>query len=346
MPRTAPRATTAQETHRALPRVLDLYYGLHGTLQRLGGEQDENFLLSAESGGDFLVKVVRNAEDEQVVHLQSSVLDFLERTACDLPVPRIVASRDGALTTLVSDGELHGRWVRVTTFLAGRLLRTVTPTSQLRREIGQVSAKLTRALASFDDVARRRTMLWDLAQAESLWPLLDELGEHPEHQLLHHHLAHFVNDVLPVLEQLPRSVVHNDLSRDNLLLDASGHHLIGVLDFGDVIDTQRVNDVAIAATYQLKDSGEPTRPVIEVIAGYHSLSPLSPCEIRALPHLILGRLVMWNIIPRWRSLHAPENNAYVLRNAEWSWSLLLRWLDVPLESLAEELLTICSKVEE
>jgi hypothetical protein len=52
-------------------------------------------------------------------------------------------------------------------------------------------------------------------------------------------------------------------------------------------------------------------------------------------------VLMWVIIPKWRSARLPANNAYVLRNAERSWSLLLTLLDVPHDDFAELLHQAC-----
>jgi hydroxylysine kinase len=328
-------------SEKHLSEFVTASYGLDGSVQRLGGEKDDNFVLTTEHGESYLVKIAHPHENPRVVSLQTSVLEYLSHASPGLPVQRVVRTLDGVSDAAVSEGPLAGRRVRVTSYLEGTLLRTVGSTPALRREIGATAARLDEALKGFDHVGLRRSLLWDVGQAAKLLPLLDGLPATDERRLLQGELDHFVTEVLPRLRSLRTQAVHNDLSTDNLLVSPDGDSLAGILDFGDVIQTQLVNEVAIAASYQLSKSRDLTNEAIDVVAGYHATTPLADEEIDLLPRLIVGRVLMWVIIPKWRSARLPANNAYVLRNAERSWSLLLTLLDVPHDDFAELLHQAC-----
>ena len=319
-------------------------YGLDGSLQRLGGEKDDNFVLTTSHGAPYLVKIAHPHEDPNVVSLQTSVLKHLAREAPELPVQQVVRNLNGLSDAAALEGPLAGRRIRITSFLDGELLRTVGSTSVLRRDIGATGARLDQALRGFDHVGLRRTLLWDVAQAATLLPLLDELPATEERGLLQRELDRFVTEVLPRLALQRTQAIHNDLSNDNLLVSHDGASLAGILDFGDVVHSQLVNEVAVAASYQLSKGRDPINETIDVVAGYHATTPLTDDEISLLPRLIVGRVLMWVIIPRWRSARMPTNNEYVLRNAERSWSLLLALRDVSLDNFAEQLHRACSEV--
>lgn len=331
-------------TEKHLSEFVRASYGLNGHAQRLGGEKDDNFVLTTEYGEAYLVKIAHPNEDPEVVTLQTSVLEYLRRVAPELPVQRVVRNLEGLSDANVAEGPLAGRRIRVTSYLEGTLLRTVGSTPNLRREIGASAARLDQVLQRFDHVGLRRSLLWDISQAQKLLPLLDELPATEERRLLLRELNRFVTEVLPRLSAQRSQAVHNDLSIDNLLVATGGGSLAGILDFGDVIHTQLVNEVAIAASYQLSNSPDPVNEAIEVLVGYHATNPLTDDEIGLLPSLIVGRVLMWVIIPKWRSARMPENNAYVLRNAERSWSLLLTLLDLSLVDFADRLRRACSDV--
>ena len=128
--------------------------------------------------------------------------------------------------------------------------------------------------------------------------------------------------------------MHNDFSPDNTLISADASQVCGIIDFGDVTVTALVNDVAIAAAYQLSDEPDLLAPALDLIAGYHATTPLTAGELDLLPDLILARIVARIVISEWRAERFDENRAYVLRNTPRAWEHLHRWLSIPGERIA------------
>jgi len=96
------------------------------------------------------------------------------------------------------------------------------------------------------------------------------------------------------------------------------------LDFGDLTCTARVNDLAIAAAYQVADSDDPLAPACEMIAAYHAELPLDPAEFNVLFDLIATRMAMTVVISSWRAVRYPANRNYILRNNAPAWARLRR----------------------
>jgi Ser/Thr protein kinase RdoA (MazF antagonist) len=316
-------------------------FELEGKVERLVGEKDDNFCLSTGVGDRYLIKVAHANEDLQVTNLQTSVLEYLRSRAPQLAVQRVVHSIDGSADVVVNGGPLNGRAVRVTTYLDGSSMRSVTSTASLRHEIGVTAAQLCRALRDFDHPAAHRPLLWDLQHAANLRPMIEELPSRDHREVLMKELDLFEREVAPRLASLRRQVVHNDLSTDNLLVSDDGRRLTGILDFGDLIYAPLVNDVVVAATYQLSDELDPTPPAIEMIAGFHSITPLTSTELELLPLLVMARMIVWITIPEWRAARMPENRDYVLRNNSRAWALLRRLLPLPPESFHARLRDAC-----
>ena len=57
-------------------------------------------------------------------------------------------------------------------------------------------------------------------------------------------------------------MIHNDMSGDNVLVADDGVTVSGILDFGDAVDTQLLNDVAVGATNLLALGDDPLAPAL------------------------------------------------------------------------------------
>jgi hydroxylysine kinase len=309
-------------------------YGLSGELTRLPGEADDNFLLDTGSQR-YVVKFAHLRADPAVVGVQVRVLRHIEATAPALPVPRVLAppdpaAPDGQPWAVVPGGPLRGRVVHALGYLDGRLLKTVTTDPPLRRAMGGTLAELGRALRGFDDPLVRRPLLWDLAQLPQLRPLAAERPPGPRTDLLTAQLARLTAEASPRLAAQRTQLLHNDFSPDNTLISADGRRVSGIIDFGDVTVTALVNDVAIAVANLLGGDGDDLlAPGLDLIAGYHAVTPLTEAELGLLPDLVLGRTVARIIISEWRAERFPENRAYVLRNTPRAWEQLERLLSIP-----------------
>jgi hydroxylysine kinase len=326
-------------------------YDLTGELTRLPGEADDNFLLDTAGQGRYVVKFAHLRADPAVVNLQVRVLRHIEATAPALPVPRVlapkvpsppdpaVAAPAGQPWAVVPDGPLRGRVVHSLSYLDGRLLKTVTTGPPLRRALGGTLARLGRALRGFDDPRVHRPLLWDLAQLPQLCPLAAERPPGPRTTLIQAQLARLTAETSPRLAAQRTQVLHNDFSPDNTLISADGTQVAGIIDFGDVIVTALVNDVAIAAAYLLGSDGDDLlAPALDLVAGYHAVTPLTEAELALLPDLVLARVVARIVISEWRAERFPENRAYVLRNTPRAWQQLDRLLSIPAGQFAARIL--------
>lgn len=251
-----------------------------------------------------------------------------------------MATAAGDPELVFEDAAGDRRRARLTTFVAGTVVRHAEVDRELRERLGAVLAQLALALRDFEHAAAGRDLSWDLRHAGRMRAMLEELEPSEQRRALAAALADFDERTLPRLMPLPIQVVHNDLSRDNTVLTPDGG--IGVLDFGDVVRTQRVNDVAVAMADHLGDGDDPYAPALDLLAGYQAVAPLAPDELALLYELVRMRVVTRLVSGEWRAARFPENRAYLARNVTRMSAVLARLPAQPSAADAERLAAIAA----
>lgn len=303
---------------REAERLVLQHYGFEGRAERIAGERDENFCIRGQDGTAIFLKVAHAHEDGIVTNMATAVLLHLADRAPEIPVQRVRPTLRGQmeLETVSADGS--GRKARVTTYLDGELLRGVTTGRDLRLELGRTLAQLNRTLRTFEHPGLdHQHLLWDVQRSEELRRLVDP-GRR-DHGPLLQWLDHFEVEIRPRMMRLRAQPVHNDFSRDNLLIDETGKRITGILDFGDLVHAPLINDVAIAA-YQLWDPRDPLESAADLVAGYNEVDRLQEEEVALLHDLMMMRIVWRIVISEWRAERFPENRDYILRNTSLAWS--------------------------
>ena len=291
-------------------------FGVRGEVHRLNAEKDANFRITPEGGPPVLLKITNAAEDRGVTEMQTAALMHLAQVDPGLPVPHVLPARNGAPSQLVtlSDGRVHV--VRLLTFLQGTTLSSAKAASALHFRIGALLARLTIGLQGFSHPASDHVLLWDIKQAHRLRPMLDAVEETDLRQRLTRLIDQFEDEVAPRLKDLRAQVVHNDFNPHNLLVDTpAANCLTGVIDFGDIVRTPIVCDLAVACSYHVQDGPDPMAAVARLVAGYCSHLPLTDEEFALLPDLMRLRHATTLVVGAWRARRYPENAAYIRRNA-------------------------------
>ena len=319
------------------------YFGVSGVAHPLTSERDQNFRIVTDNGSSYLLKITNPAEDRRVTNFQTEALRHIARADPALPVPRILPAADGGLEPLLEFGGEPARVVRLMTFLPGSPLNSLddVPTG-LRRNLGTALARIGTALCDFDHQAAGHELLWDLKQASSLRDLLQHVADAEDRKLANRFQDRFEEHVSPALDRLRTQVVHNDLNFYNVLVDeADVERITGIIDFGDMVRTPLVCDVAVAAAYQLPDTADPLAAALEFISAYHRTVRLEPIEQQLLFDLIATRLLTTVLITGWRARRHPENSAYILRNSPAAWRNLRYFNQLGHDIGTERILAAC-----
>ncbi|MBK8989464.1 MAG: phosphotransferase [Chloroflexi bacterium] len=184
--------------------------------------------------------------------------------------------------------------VRLLTYLPGIPWRSSTPTALTCSMISATFWRTTVAFADFSHPAMHRHLHWDMAHTSAtIRQRLEYIQEPDQHALVETVLARFENEVTPRLPALRQSVIHSDANDYNVLVTAERkqpRRIAGLIDFGDMVHSATIFELAIAAAYAMLDKPDPLAVAAHMVAGYHAALPLTDLELELLDLLIRARL--------------------------------------------------------
>ena len=306
-------------------RIARERFDVSGSAEGLSSERDQNFHLQAADGQEFVLKIANPREDPAVTNFQTRALIHIASRDPDLRVPRVCTTIRGATETTVDIGQDQHCTVRLLTYLSGVTLDNVQSTPQLRRNLGLHLARLGRALGDFSHPAADHEILWDMKHAARLSELVPSIQDAELRSVAARHVENFKERVLPVFPGLRWQAIYNDLNPSNVLVDPDAHErIVGIIDFGDMVRAPLIADVAVAAAYQLRHTTDPFEAAAQLIAAYHSVTPLESRETDLLFDLVATRLTTSVIISTWRASLYPGNRDYILRSVRPNWDALKR----------------------
>src|SRR5829696_4055453 len=276
------------------------HFGICATAHQLPSERDQNFLLTNDAGQKFVLKVANALEKPEFLEAQNAVLKHLARRVSFCQ--RLVTTNSGKEIVKVraENGATH--LVRVVDYLPGVPLAQVRPhTPELLEDLGSKLGQLRHALADFDHPAVHRDFHWDLANGLGI---IDEYAGFITDPDLRKLVLRVRWRIKPELE---RSVIHGDVNDYNILVDPENMTVTGLIDFGDMVYSYSVGELAIAVAYVVLDKADPRAAAKEVIKGYTSEFALLDEELEAVWPLALLRLAVSACMAACQQRQQPEN---------------------------------------
>lgn len=317
-------------------------YGLSCTAQPLESERDQNFKLRSRDGTEFVLKIANLKEEPAVLDFQSRAFEQIAMNAPDLRVPRTISTRQGAASCFIRDESGRKYLVRLITWLEGIPVKEVKATPELLRSMGRHLARLGLALKDFSHPAAANKSLWDLNNAQDLFRHLPSVCQPGLYRLLDGIFTRYLDSSLPALRQARSQVVHGDLNAENVLADARDHNRVsGIIDFGDMVHTALVNDVAVAAAYQMAPHGDPLAGCLEFIGAYHEVTPLEHSEVEILLNLMQTRLACSLVIWSWRAEQFSEPPVFLQRALDFARVRLEHLAEMDVEKQANRIIAAC-----
>ncbi len=311
----APRITANQAAQIAL----DLH-GLDGDVTPLPSERDQNFLLRVSSGERFVLKVANPEEDFEFLDLQNQLMRFLAGREGSLDFPLIVKTKTGDDIATITAGDNQKHFVRVLTWLDGVCFAEVKRHDRkLLASLGRALAQMDIALAEFEHPAAHRSFYWDLRNADMARDLVGLLPDH-RRPLLERSFAEWEKIDW---SSLRFSVIHNDANDYNILVNEAEQRVTAILDYGDVVYSATVCNLAVALAYVMLDKRDPIGAAAQVVAAYHETYPLTEPEIDALYTLAVTRLCCSVCYAARQTRDAPDNEYLNISNTP-AWALLER----------------------
>lgn len=309
-------------------------HGFDIQVQSLGSQQDQNFLVRPADGGDPIgvLKISNPVFSESEIEMQDAAAAAVARAEPGLRIPEIVAGPRGPLAGWweTSQGRLHAR---VISFVPGSTLTGsgyLAPRTVAR--LGELAAAVSVALAGETHPASGRVLQWDLRHAERV--IADIAASEPDAEVREYCAAATAAALAalhPVADALPRQLGHFDVTDDNVLRPHGVDTLPdAVIDFGDVIESWAVGEIAVTVSSVLHHDGATSASTLPAIAAFDRRRPLSDDEITALWPLVVLRGVVLVLSGR-QQVRLDDANDYASGALDREFEILRRSIAVPIE---------------
>jgi hydroxylysine kinase len=322
-------------------RIADDLYGVTGETLHLRGERSHNTRFTAPEGDQYVLRVASASELDEVIEFNALALVHLEQQVPELPIARMLPARTGQLVPAIErDGERHR--VRLETYLPGLTFDDDQIVSLAAlTAIGELLGKVAVGLAEFFHPGGAGFMPWNIANG-----LIDDAHLRTalpaDAARLIDRAQTRIDAASRTMRRLPRQIVHNDGHAGNLLrADRASERVTGLIDFGDLVHTVTVADIAVAGASFVPHQPDPVAALAALTAGYASQRPLRIDEVMAIPDLVLARLVLSTLLIQYQLTNAPHMVEAVAPERESTLANLARWLkidpDVAVRGIEEQL---------
>ncbi|HSN06882.1 MAG TPA: phosphotransferase [Candidatus Angelobacter sp.] len=304
------------------------------SVRRLDTERDDTVVVT-HAGGRHVLKVAHPLDDPVVLDLQCAALQHAARRDPDLPLPHVTPDCDGAPLRRVTGADGEPRLARLLSHLDGEVLDYGATTPAQRSAVGAAAGRLSLALADLEHPGADRVLAWDLRQVGTLRPLLGHVADPGTALLVEAELDTYDDGLGEALHAVRRQVVHHDVNPDNVLVDRSSpEYVSGILDFGDVVRSSVVGDLAVAMSYAVAtgtaaDADDPWSAPYDVARGFRSVRDLTAEELELLPRLVRLRLAQRLLLNSWLASSDPGNAHYTGRSIARAGTALRRLTETP-----------------
>ncbi|QBG36049.1 aminotransferase class III-fold pyridoxal phosphate-dependent enzyme [Litorilituus sediminis] len=315
---------TPSFTEQEILTILADNYQLTGSLKALAGYCDQNLLLTAQSGARYIVKVANSEEKLTELAMQNAAMAHL--TAQSLAVPCAIDNSAQESITQVADEQGNQFFFRVLSYLEGNFYADSAASSHnanLWQSLGQFIAQIDKALSDFTHPGVYRYFDWDLAHGFAICQEKKHLLSSEQQHQVHYFLSIYQTQTMPILAQCRQGVIHNDANDYNLLINNSDQPsaITGLIDFGDMVYSHVINELAITCAYALMGQDAPITALTEIVSAYHQHYPLTDVELEVLFSLIALRLCV-SVCNSAKAIKEQPDNEYLLISVKPAWQLL------------------------
>jgi 4-aminobutyrate aminotransferase-like enzyme/Ser/Thr protein kinase RdoA (MazF antagonist) len=333
---TAPPSVSFEDAAAISKRI----FGTTGTVSSLDSERDQNFRLTTDDGRLYLLKISNSADDIGAIEMQTNAMLHIASRDSGLPVMQPLPSVDGVYYGTVDGVHEQSHFVRLFTFLPGRMAESTELGLEAMRDFGSMVARMGLALRGFFHPAGGYRILWDLKHTAEVRSFLDAVSDASRLGMAKEVLDRFDERVMSALPGLRAQLIHNDLTLDNVLVDEA-HKVSGIVDFGDLTHTALICDLAIALASLTWGRRDPLEAAEAAIRGYTSVTTVEDAEADVLGDLVSARLLAESVIASWRVSRYPENAPYLMNNVELAWASLEHMHSLGLSEVSRRMRAAC-----
>ena len=309
----------------AIQDLVKEHYGLTVTVKALNGYDELNFLLSNDKNEKYILKVSNESHSFPFLEAQVEIIKHLTRSNISNCFQHFCINKQGGeLTKIVLDD--HTYYIRILNFLEGTFwVDEKVKTTELHYNLGSFLGNMDNALKDFSHPAMHRNYTWDISHTSEAGDNLKHILNHEKRRIAGYFLLQFDTEVLPQIHRLRHAYIHNDANDYNVLVQ--GNRVSGLIDFGDMVYTALINNLAIACTYAMLDEEDPIAVAASIVQGYHEAYKLTEQELDLLYYLIAGRLCI-SVTQSAYNASLDSNNEHHFITEKPAWDLLYKLIQI------------------
>ena len=276
------------------------FYGIEVAQEptTLSSYLDQNFLIRDNEGKKYVLKIANASENEATLDLQNRAMAHLATKGFEGKIQTVFLSKNKKEIESISYQD-ETYLVRLLPFLEGNILAKTYPQKpNLMEDIGQFLGKVDLALEDFEHAGAHRMMQWDIAQSEKIiGDYIQYFKDENQRDLISFFYQRFVEKTAQKISSFRKQIIHADANNYNLLVGQDAQQFgkfncRGLLDFGDIVYTQTINELAIAIAYAMQDKANPLEAILPMVKGYHAENKLEEEELSVLFDLACIRLCL------------------------------------------------------
>lgn len=272
-------------------QLVNKFYGLQVSVKPMDSYIDQNFLLTEKKGKRFVFKIAHDNEDNESLDAQNKAMRHITANNKTTGCPDVYPNLENEYITSIKSPTGTTHLVRLLSFLTGTFLANSDSHSpELLKDFGRFLGSMDNTLKNFQHPALYRYLKWDLKNTTDMEIHAEDIEDLRVRNLVKYFLQQFKTFAIPAFPKLRTSVIHNDANDHNVLVGDDGKRISGIIDFGDVMFTHTVFELAIAIAYAIHGKDDPIKTAVQMVTGYNEVYPLTEPEPDVLFHLIAARL--------------------------------------------------------
>jgi 4-aminobutyrate aminotransferase-like enzyme/Ser/Thr protein kinase RdoA (MazF antagonist) len=285
----------------------------------LNGYDELNFLLVEKSGKKNILKVSNSAHDYFFLEAQVKILQHLAKSDLAAQFQVYTLNKKGeTLTEIMVDDQTY--YIRILSFLEGTFwVEAPEKNNALFQNLGIFLGKMDKSLEGFKHPGMHRHYTWDISTARDANYKMSYIKDAAKKRIADYFMLQFETEVLPALSSYRQAYTHNDANDYNVLVE--GNAIAGLIDFGDMVHTALINNVAVACTYAMLHQSDPLAAAVLVVKGYHNAYALEEKELSILYYLIAARLCI-SVTQSAYNGSLATNNEHHFITEQPAWNLL------------------------
>ncbi len=318
--------TNGYETIKKFPEWNDI------EIKELAGYKNYNFLIKSKRGKFVFKMYPFDVATSRFLEAETGILLNLNKeTGGFYPLP-IPLDGSAYIKSAVINGQKY--LCRILTFLEGEFIGKLPLTAKLMSSFGNFLAKLDLKLIKIENTTIKSVVNeWDIQHLSLNEKLFKYIGDPDNRKTVEYFYNAFFKYAYPYLEKLPKQIIHNDANEWNTL--TKNGMVSSIIDFGDMVYSQRINEAAIAIAYSCFNTDEPLKRATDLIKSYHEIFPLNRTETKILYYLIAARLIT-SVSHSAYSKKSEPDNSHRFISEKPAWRLLYKLKEIEPDQAADQ----------